>query len=252
MRKIYLFRGTVKSYLDAIERLWKVAGAEDELQAERSYNPGFFEEVFEITSLPREAVYGKEALFLKKVSRTLMYAFFSGMDSVVVKTPFFLNYFRKNGSSAFSHMEEPSISFIIKAAFATCREAHRIKGLLRFRKIENFLYAPYFSKTFVMPLLENHFKNRLPDNKWLIHDRKRGTGLFYDGKVLRQIFFEHKEVEEIIKMYENEAGKDIFESLWKKYFKIIAIEKRKNLKLQKSFMPEQYWCYIPELAERAT
>ncbi|MFO7735271.1 MAG: TIGR03915 family putative DNA repair protein [bacterium] len=252
MRKIYLFKGTMESYLDAVERLWKVAKAEDELQVEYSYNPGFFEKTFQITSLPREAVYGKEALLLKKVSRTLMHAFSSGRDSVAEKTPFFLNYFKKNGSPAFNHMAEPSIRFVINAAFATRREAHRIKGLLRFRKIENLLYAPYFSKTFVMPLLGSYFKNRLPDDRWIIHDRERNTALFYDEKVLRQIFFEKKEVGKFVKMYENEEGKDLFELLWKKYFKTIAIENRKNLKLQKSFMPEQYWRYIPELSERVT
>jgi len=34
--------------------------------------------------------------------------------------------------------------------------------------------------------------------------------------------------------------------LWKKYFKSMAIEERKNLKLQQQNMPKKYWKYLVE------
>ncbi len=43
-----------------------------------------------------------------------------------------------------------------------------------------------------------------------------------------------------------DEGEDFYQKLWRSYFKHINIEERKNLKLQRQFMPKRFWRYLPE------
>ena len=43
-----------------------------------------------------------------------------------------------------------------------------------------------------------------------------------------------------------DEGEDFYQKLWCSYFKHINIEERKNLKLQRQFMPKRFWRYLPE------
>jgi len=38
----------------------------------------------------------------------------------------------------------------------------------------------------------------------------------------------------------------LFQSMWKEYFKSIAIKERLNLRLHRQHMPARFWKYMPE------
>ena len=69
---------------------------------------------------------------------------------------------------------------------------------------------------------------------------------------LTQAFFDDSKALELEKIYEQANAEDDFEQLWIKYFNTISIRERYNPKLQRSFMPKQYWKFIPEVASRYT
>jgi len=250
MNKVYLFDGTLGSYGNSLRKLWNIAQKGEKLCSLENYHPGLFETALDLNDLGELEFLQKETALFKDCHRTLIYSFCSGEKEAVEVTPSFISYMRANGKKGFYHLAEPSVRIVTKAAKRTSGEAHKLKGILRFRKFGDLFYGQYFSKTFVLPMLGNHFKKRMPNEKWIIHDTERETGLFYDGKELRQAFFDKNELAELKIQSEKAKAEDQIEKLWKKYFNTIAINSRKNPKLQQSFMPKQYWRYIVEVEER--
>ena len=82
----------------------------------------------------------------------------------------------------------------------------------------------------------------------MIHDLRRGIAVYHcDGKTENVEFIDemtsHLNMSALLGKSENEED---FARMWSGYFKIIAIETRKNPKLQRQFMPQRYWKYITE------
>ena len=119
-------------------------------------------------------------------------------------------------------------------------EKHRFLGLLRFKKWKNgVFYAPFEPDCNVITLVAGHFVDRLSDQPWIIHDLKRSYYALYDT---RDVLFFNGDLE----LPHGEDADEEYELLWKKYFQVIAIEHRKNPKLQRAFMPKKYWKHLVE------
>ncbi|HSW60908.1 MAG TPA: TIGR03915 family putative DNA repair protein [bacterium] len=250
MNTLYLFDGTLETYISIIPVLWAISEPSDRLLSQSEYTPGIFEKTVYLDENSSDNLPVKNNAVPKEIMNSVIYAFSSGIIEAVEKTPQYLNYIKNNGVDAMSHLAQPSVSVIFKASRKTASEAHKLKGILRFRKLGNIFYGPYFSKCFVLPILAEHFKNRLPNELWILHDTERKTGVFYNGKTVNQAFFSSSELSELAAQYEKAGVEDQFETLWKKYFEKIANQHRLNQKLQQSFMPKQYWRFIPEVAKR--
>ncbi len=176
-----------------------------------------------------------------KAYRTLYRAFLSEIEGVERAAIFYLQKGFKRGSSYLNSWADEEVVFINQAAKKVNREVHRFKGLLRFRMLqEKILYAPFKPDYNISFPVAQHFKNRLAGERWGIHDKKRNTAVIYQEDEL--LIVPGEELAEI-KFAEEE---ELYQSLWQEFFNNISIEKRKNLKLQKSFMPQKYWEYLVE------
>lgn len=119
-------------------------------------------------------------------------------------------------------------------------ELHRLKGLLRFTECNNgILYAPCSPDNNIIDLLACHFKKRLSNEKFVIHDIGRKLATIYDGNSLATGNVGEAEI------YVSEREKE-FVNLWKKYYKFINIESRPHEKQMKGSMPVRYWNFLPE------
>ena len=139
----------------------------------------------------------------------------------------------------------------------TCRrvlhEQLRMKQFIRFQKAKDGTYLAVVSPDHnVLPLIIDHFQDRLNDQPWLIYDAKRHYGYYYDGKAVIHVTFEDEasvpfdlsngKMDEAV-LSENDK---IFQDLWRTYFKAICIKERMNPKKQLSDMPRRYWKYMTE------
>lgn len=124
------------------------------------------------------------------------------------------------------------------------REAHRLKGLVRFRRTaDDLYYAPLEPDHFVLPLLGNHFAQRLCGERWLLHDRRRGRGVLCDGRDWMPVELElHAEPD----LADDEMH---WQGLWRQFFRSIAIAQRDNPRQQRQCMPMKYWKYLVEMEQ---
>ena len=128
-------------------------------------------------------------------------------------------------------------------------EEHYLKEFVRFQKAaDDIFFAPVSPRYNALPLAIPHFKDRFSDQKWVIYDVKRRYGFYYDLDTVVEMTLDNDEHLLSGKLDEKMMAEDenIFQELWKGYFKSMTIKERINLKLQRQHMPKRFWKYLTE------
>ena len=147
----------------------------------------------------------------------------------------------KTGRDVDKHLADDRVLKVHQLSRKVEGENHRMMGFLRFRLIEdNIYYAPIRPDNNIAALLAPHFADRMSDQRWIIHDVRRGLAAVYNlGEwVLAEV--DSKDLEGL------EEKDTQYQELWKEFFNTIAIPGRINPKLQRRLMPVRYWRYLPE------
>jgi probable DNA metabolism protein len=133
------------------------------------------------------------------------------------------------------------------------REKHRMEAFVRFEKTQDELFHATIEPDMdVLPLIAAHFTKRYADQRWLIYDRRRHYGLYYDLTRTDVVQFEAgtgRKTTDISATVLDER-EPLFKHLWQAYFDHVNIPERKNLKLHRRHMPLRYWKYLSEKQPR--
>ena len=125
------------------------------------------------------------------------------------------------------------------------REAHRMKGFIRFQQTgENQYFALIAPQYDVLSLIRRHFQSRFADQRWIIYDRLRNYGLCYDRNHVRELRLDPAD----LKAFGNEdiANEQFCQTLWKRYYDAVNIRHRNNPRLHVKQLPRRFWQYLPE------
>ena len=130
---------------------------------------------------------------------------------------------------------------VLNAAAKTGHEIHRMMGLLRFSPDKNgWFTAKCEPDHLILPALGEYFSSRFGETPWSVIDIKRGLCLKRSPSGAAKTCLLNESI-----LTGNETD-DEWEELWKHYHKIINNEDRNNPVLQRQFMPQRYWKYLPE------
>lgn len=128
------------------------------------------------------------------------------------------------------------------------REAHVYLEIIRFEELQNHvLVARINPKCHVLPLIVEHFSDRLWQENWVILDTQRKISAVHMAK--KGYFFTRNINEETLKKMKRSRTQQEMEKLWKCFFHSIAIDERKNEALQKQMMPLRYRKYMNEMTD---
>ncbi len=197
-------------------------------------------------------------ILLKKMHETLdtrsfrncMYAFVSETNNAENIILAYLKLYFNKRKNISGFLSNPVVFALNELSSRVGKEIHRLKGLLRFQKInEKIFYAPFEPDHNIIYFLINHFMRRMADQEFIIHDIIRNIAVYYDSNYWDTISIKPDGIytDTISNILTIEEEK--YQKLWKIYFKSIAIKERSNAKLQLQFMPRRYWKYLTELAE---
>lgn len=172
----------------------------------------------------------------------MMKAYLSEDEEIALIIIRFLEYAFKKGPKVIEHLANPVVGNFAKKSAAVSRESHKLIGLIRFVELSNgILYGAYESTYSQLVILAPHFSQRLSNQCWVLHDKGRNMAAFYrEGQW-------HMAPLSIDLSHELTDTEQLFQDLWKRYYKHIAIEARKNEKLRMQNMPKKYWNYLTEL-----
>ncbi|MGF7057888.1 TIGR03915 family putative DNA repair protein [Brassicibacter mesophilus] len=171
----------------------------------------------------------------------VFYAFLSEVDDSSTAIYQYLRLGWKIGKDIDSHLSNDAVLKVHSICRKVRRENHAMLGLIRFRRLENDIYYSQIEPEYnIIGLAAPHFASRLSNENWVIHDLKRGIAAMYNKN--EWIIKDVDTVDEL----KFEEDEEMYQQLWKEYFKSIAIKNRINPKLQKKNMPIRYWKYLIE------
>lgn len=181
------------------------------------------------------------------------YAFLSEADGIEMKIFRFIKRLFSGQCDIDADFSDPDVLFLNQVARKVKQEGMRVLQFVRFQHTKEGLYFCGIEPRYdVIPLAINHYKRRFSNQKWVIYDLKRDYGIYYDLAQAQEIVLTQKQFDRINgEVQENllDEGEAFYQQLWKTYFKSINIKERKNLRLQRQYMPQRFWKYLPEMQD---
>ena len=140
-------------------------------------------------------------------------------------------------------LAEPDVFAAVECMKKVGHEIHKFHGFIRFMETQSgALYAPFSPDNDICDLLLPHFRARLPQFPFVLHDVKRKKAAVYDGK---NVFIAPLSQADVL-LSADEMG---WQSLWKNYYNAVNIPSRERLKQMRGYMPARYWKFLPEKQE---
>ncbi|MET4107914.1 TIGR03915 family putative DNA repair protein [Hymenobacter sp. UYP22] len=158
------------------------------------------------------------------------------------------------GRDISEHYADDNVRRVQRLAQQMYREKHRMEAFVRFEKTQDGLFHATIEPDFdVLPLIAAHFTKRYADQRWLIYDRRRHYGLYYDLHRTDIVQFDADTTPQrstTVSATVLDEREPLYKLLWQAYFDHVNIPERKNLKLHRRHMPLRYWKYLSEKQPR--
>jgi probable DNA metabolism protein len=150
-----------------------------------------------------------------------------------------------NGSSCIIKRNLSSYIQIENLSHKVRREAHRMKGFIRFQQTEKDHYFALIAPKYdVLSLIRRHFESRFADQRWIIYDKLRNYGLCYDLRQVRELRLDPADLKAFYD--EDHPSEQFCQTLWKRYYDAVNIRHRNNPRLHVRQLPRRFWRYLPE------
>lgn len=187
----------------------------------------------------------------KNVARFIYKCFLSEQDGVEMKLLYLIRHVLCGRGYKISDFSDEQIMDLHKIKKMMNREVHRMHAFVRFQETKDDIWSCEIQPDFnVLPLIGKHFKDRYPAQSWLIYDRKRSYGIYYESQ--KEIeFIQFNGIDDIEKLIKPESITDSekdYQAMWKQYFESVNIKERNNPKLHIQHVPRRYWKYLIEKA----
>ena len=256
---VYTFDHTLDGLLTAVFDAYALHQMPDSLSVEGDILPMFCNEVHQVRTAEdkaRRVWAGLEKRLSREALRLITVAWLS--EEKELSTPLFHYIYKvflqKEGAPSIErNFSDPDVLFVTNTGRRVMHEQLRMKQFIRFQKTKDGTYLGVVSPDHnVLPLIISHFRDRFGDQPWLIYDARRRYGFYYDRQQVVRITFEDEEA----LPFDIDTGRlssevlsqddQLFQDLWRTYFKAICIRERMNPRKQLSDMPRRYWKYMTE------
>lgn len=237
---VYIFDGTAQGFLTAFLRAFT---DENALLTSKQAQLPLGEEVYTVatnptlaqkagerlTSFDRDAMYDLDTLLRSGMPDNEQIAFRYFRLLATVKRP------------VGKRLACPEVFDAVTCMKRVGLEIHRLHGFVRFMETASgALYAPITPDNDICDLLLPHFRARLTNYPFVLHDIRRKKAVVYDGKNAFNAYLPYADV--VIS-----ADEQAWQSLWKEYYQSVNIPSRERLKQMRAELPVRYRKHLPEL-----
>ena len=242
------FEGLLTAVFDAYSR----KTFPDKLMGPDDIEPLFVNESFSVITDDEKSGRVWKSLEKKLAVITLNMISYVWLSELEGSDELIFRYIRKTFDSKVSiemNFADDDVLQLRNIAQKVNREKHRLIEFVRFQKTaDGIFFAPVAPDHNALPLTLSHFTDRFADQKWIIYDTKRNYGYFYDQKKVTEMTLDNTDLFPDGKIDETLMDKDeqMFQKMWKAYFKSMTIKERINLKLHRQHLPKRYWKYLTE------
>ena len=246
MNNIYLYNGDFLYLLNLIKYLYNFKIKPDNIK-DNSFSPSLFDNTINLNIIVDDNIVDS---FIDSIGannfKIIFYTFLSNnINKELIIYYFYLNALKYKENIVYMRNLK-CVSESLKIAKYVKHEAHKYKGFVRFKELENnVLYAEIEPTNDILYIISKHFELRLKNEYWIIKDMKRNKLSVYDKNNFFIISGDN------FKLFNNNLSEEELdiEKLWKEFYKTIGIETRKNDRCRMNFMPKKYWKYIIEMSD---
>lgn len=250
---VYQFDRTLDGLLTAVFDAYARRSFPDILQGTDAPLPLFYDELHAVVTDDDKAGRVWRALQKKLSAEALTCVTVSYLSELPELDMHLFRYVCKAVDSPVSierNFADEDVLFVVNTFRKVRYERLRMLQFLRFQKAADGTYFGMMEPQYdVLPLAIGHFRDRFSDQAFLLYDRRRHYGYYYDrGELTRVVFDERLPHFRSGKLDESMLDKDemLFQELWRTYFKAICIRERLNPRKQRKDMPVRYWKYLTE------
>ncbi len=248
---IYRYDDTFPGFLTAVFEVWN--DGHPAIISPQSAPTGLFDKCVEVVTGKEqsERVWkGIERIGGIKLCRRFLHVFLSGEEGVENLLLRFLKRLFDANKDISANLNLEEVLHFTQLERKVLREVHRMAMFVRFEQAaDGTWFAPVAPKYDVLPLAASHFKSRFSGQKWLIYDTQRDYGVFYNLNKVERVSISRP-------VFDEETGnlpphlqshdEQQWQTLWRTYFRQIAISERTNSYLQRQLMPKRFWRYLTE------
>lgn len=145
-----------------------------------------------------------------------------------------------HGRRVMDMLADDVVHTITQAVRHLDREAHLLKGFIRFSVTNGALLAEIDPKNTVLPVLAQHFCERYPEERFLIYDKTHAMALAYEP--YHPVIFPLEALEQP----EPDEEELAFRRLWQLFYDTVEVEGRHNPQCRMTHMPKRYWGNMTE------
>jgi probable DNA metabolism protein len=248
----WLYDGTFDGFLSCVFDMYWQRKMDIRIRKEQEHIRGAFEDVIFMPTIIANAERVWAGLN-KKVSPDKLQHFFSCyLSELPAEEDNMVGYLRYVlGKQDTTPVDERNfyITHAGELAKKVGREKHRIESLVSFQLTKNNIYYAVVSPEYnVLPLITSHFKEHYPDQYWLIYDKRRRFGIYYNLQQVDTIRLQFNgNYEERYHHTGNtwEPEEAFYQQIWKACNEGLPVGTGVNQRLQMQHMPRRYWKYIP-------
>jgi len=239
-----MFDGSFEGLLSIVHAYYYDGLLPLEIVEESSFQPSFGLEYVPIPAAPEKAAQVIDGIHKKLTAATAQYIFSAFLHADSDKYFTIFQYIIAGFHYRHTLDQYEQIDYVLrvhKLAQRVNGEAHLLKGFTRFVKTaDNIFYADISPNHNVLPILAEHFAERLGGERWIIHDVKRGTAVVYDTQSWQLTDAPAQAANLQV------TSNDNFSDLWSAFHEAIMIRERKNPRQQRSMMPKYFWKHMTE------
>ena len=156
----------------------------------------------------------------------------------------------KQRGQAFSDITHPAVERLFQISRAMSQECEHMRQFIRFQHVagdgQNLWFARCNPKANVVPLVMEHFAERMSDVPFIIYDEVHGTAGVYDGGDWYLVnTAEAGNLQAALP--DATADETLFAEAWRTFYRSVAIDARYNPELRRHFMPKRFWKNLTEL-----
>lgn len=250
----YIYDGTFEGFLCVVFRAFELKRAPISIVKKNLWQPTIFNDCIEVESVIEQSDRVWTGIVKRSSAsnaRMLHIAFQSELPNIELQLWNYIKMLFAPGSNGqYKNTLNEHVFDILKIARKVMGEVHRMLGLIRFQLAADGTYFAAIAPDHnILWLMQDHFKDRLADQQWIIYDTKRNIGIFYNLHEVTEVSFPVEPTSTQEGRLTNEVKdptEDYYCNLWQRYYKSINITERKNTKQMLGHMPRRYWKHLPE------
>lgn len=243
MEKVYIYDGSFKSLIILIITLLENNIKPNNIKKDE-YNANIFEELLYLEVDKNINIY--KTIHHFEILKICFNVYLSLEEIKELIIFYFLLNYLKYKEKVIYLRKLKCVSEALRISNQVKHEAHRFKGFIRFKELNNkVLYAEIEPDNNILPLIKEHFEKRFSKELWIIKDTKRHLLCIYDKK---QSYLISEDEFKLLNLNPSKTEKET-EILWQEFYKTIGIKERKNDRCRMNFMPKKYWKNILEVSD---